>query len=147
VVISEPSPSGGTAELASNSHEPPALRKAPAAAEARVPGLDSVDEVLEIGEEHLRAAELEEALEMAIRALRLLEDARDAPGIGTQTARAEVMVATVHIAHARKEAAIRSFQRALRADEHLELDPSTTSPKVLDALEEAQSELDWAGAD
>ena len=94
-----------------------------------IPNPDSaqIDEVLASGEQHLRAAEFDEAFEMAMRALRFLASAPDTAGVGTQIARAETIAATVHIAHARKGAAIRSLQRALRADEHLELDPAATS--------------------
>jgi tetratricopeptide (TPR) repeat protein len=101
-----------------------------------------VDEALALGEEHLHSANLDEALEMAIQALRLLEGAPDAPGAGTRLARAEVIVATVHIAYARREAALQSLRRALRADPQLELDPGTTSPKLLRIFEEARSEFD-----
>ncbi len=104
--------------------------------------IEDVDEVLTSGEEHLRAAEFDQALEMALQALRFLENAPYTAGFGTQIARAEMLAATVHIAHARKRAAIQSLQRALRADEHLELDPAATSPKVIGFLEEAQAELD-----
>ena len=97
---------------------------------------------LALGEEHLQVAEFDEALEMAIQALRLLEEAPEAPGAGTRFARAEVIVATVHTAYAREEAAIESLRRALRADQHLELDPGTASPKLLRIFEEVRSEFD-----
>lgn len=106
------------------------------------PRVDAIDEVLTSGEEHLRAAEFDEALESAMQALRFLENAPNTAAVGTQVARAEMLAATVHIAHARQGAAIRSLQRALRADEHLEIDPAATSPKVIAFLEEAQAELD-----
>jgi hypothetical protein len=98
--------------------------------------------MLVVGEGHLRAAEVDEALEIAIRALRLLEEASESPGVGTRIARAEVLAATVHIAYERRDSAIRSLRHALRADQHLELDPGTTAPKLLRAFEEARSELD-----
>jgi LysM repeat protein len=142
VVIATRAPLGRTAALALSSREPPDLRAESAAAETPALGIDAVDEVLATGEGHLRAAEFDEALEMAVHALRLLEDAPDEPGVGAQIARAEVLAATVHIAYARTEAAIRSLQRALRADEHLRLDPGAISPKVIEVLEEAQSQLD-----
>jgi hypothetical protein len=79
---------------------------------------------------------------MAPRALRLLEEASEAPGVGTRISRAEVLAATVHIAYERRDSAIRSLRHALRADQRLELDPGTTAPKLLRAFEEARSELD-----
>jgi len=141
-LVTIPVPPGGTAELFLASRESPDLRAVAAPVSAADPGLDSVDEMLVVGEGHLRAAEVDEALEMAIRALRLLEEASEAPGVGTRIARAEVLAATVHIAHERRDSAIRSLRHALRADQHLELDSGTTAPKLLRAFEEARSELD-----
>lgn len=141
LVIATSASPGRTADLPSSPREPPDPRAESAPAERPAPDMDTVDEILASGEEHLRAAELDEALEMAVHALRLMEDTRSEAGVGAQLARAEVLAATVYIAQARRETAIRSLQRALRADEHLQLDPATTSPKVIEALEEAQSQL------
>ena len=141
-LVTIPAPSERAAELTRASDEPPDLRAGSAPVNAADPGLDSVDEVLAIGEDHLQAAEVDEALEMALLALRLLEDAPEAPGVGTRIARAEVLAATVHIAYERRDAAIRSLRRALRADQHLELDPGAASPKLLRVFEEARSQLD-----
>jgi LysM repeat protein len=105
-------------------------------------GWKSIDEALALGEDHLRAAELDQSLEMANQALRLLAEAPAAPATRTRVARAEVIAATVHIAYAREEAALECLRRALRADPHLQLDPAATSPKLLRIFEEARSDLD-----
>ena len=123
-------------------HEPVDRRAPSPSRSAPDPDLESIDEALALGEDHLEVAEFDEAMEMAIQALHLLEEAPDAPGAGARFARAELIVATVDVAYAREEAAIQSLRRALQADPHLELDPATASPKLLRIVEEARSDRD-----
>jgi hypothetical protein len=84
------------------------------------------------------------ALEVGADALAELEAAsgRDAE----RRVRLEVLSATASIALGRDEAAHRSFERALRADADLELDPASTSPKVVRHLEATRRRLAAAPA-
>jgi hypothetical protein len=89
-------------------------------------------------EAQVRAAQFERAL-AAAPALR--SRLARAPAGGTRTsliAQAEVLVATAEIALGRSDAADASLKRALAADPQLSLDPSTTAPKVLRALDAAR---------
>lgn len=145
--MSAPAPPGPAGEPAAGPPDGPDSPSPAAPERTPSPGPDSVDDVLASGEEHLRAAELDEALARAEEALGLLGDANGEPGAGARIARAEVLAATVHVAYARREAALRSLRRAVRSDAHLQLDLGNTSPKVLAVLDEARSQLDGTGAD
>lgn len=91
-------------------------------------------------EEKVRTAQFEQALAGAPR---LRERLARAPAGGTRTsliAQAEVLTATAELALGRTDAANASLRRALAADPSLALDPASTPPKVLRALETARGE-------
>jgi len=86
-------------------------------------------------EAQVRSAQFERAV-AAAPALR--SRLARAPEGGTRTsliAQAEVLVATAELALGRSDAAGASLKRALAADPQLALDPATTAPKVLRALD------------
>ena len=89
-------------------------------------------------EAHVRSAQFEQALAAAPALRKRLERA---PAGGTRTsliAQSEVLVATAELALGRGDAADKSLRRALAADPALVLDPATTPPKVIRALESAR---------
>ena len=91
-------------------------------------------------EQKVRTAQFEQAL---ARAPSLRARLAHAPAGGTRTsliAQAEVLTATAELALGRGDDADASLRRALAADPSLALDPATTSPKVLRALEAARGE-------
>lgn len=91
-------------------------------------------------ESSLREARFEQALARADDARRLL-DGLPGDELGSSLrARVEVLSATAHIALGDQDAARRSFSRALASDPGLRLDPMKTSPKVMQALNDARSE-------
>ncbi|MDH3685779.1 MAG: hypothetical protein OEP95_06105, partial [Myxococcales bacterium] len=93
---------------------------------------DSLSEAVDRAEAELRAARFEEALAGAREARAL---AREFGAEATDPVlRACVVEATVHVALDDRDAARHSFARALEIDPALELDPTSTSPKVLEVL-------------
>jgi len=91
-------------------------------------------------EEHVRTAQFEQALAAAPALRKRLERA---PAGGTRTsliAQSEVLTATAELALGRGDAAEHSLRRALAADPRLTLDPATTPPKVLRALDAARGD-------
>jgi hypothetical protein len=89
-------------------------------------------------EERVRTAQFEQAIATA-PALR--QRLANAPAGGTRTsliAQAEVLTATAELALGKSGAAEKSLRRALAVDPALALDPATTPPKVLRALESAR---------
>ena len=110
----------------------------------------ALDARLRTADELLRTARFDEALAETERArpdLAALE-ARSGPGTeaSAQRVRLEVLAATACIALGREEAARQSFERALRADADLELDPARTPPKVVRGLAETRRRLAAAPA-
>ena len=96
----------------------------------------------EIGslEAQVRSAQFERAV-AAGPALRSRLSRAPAGGTRTSlTAQTEVLVATAELALGRTAAADASLKRALAADPQLALDPATTAPKVLRALDAARGE-------
>jgi hypothetical protein len=90
-------------------------------------------------DEKVRTAQFEQAL-ATVPGLR--SRLARAPTGGTRTsliAQTEVLAATAELAVGRSDAADASLRRALAADPALELDPSTTAPKVLRALAAARA--------
>ncbi len=88
----------------------------------------------------MRNAQFEQAL---ARAPDLRARLEKAPRGGTRTsliAQAEVLVATAELALGHVDKADASLKRALAADPALTLDPTSTPPKVLRALDAARAE-------
>lgn len=92
----------------------------------------AMSEAVERAEAELRAARFEQALASAREAHAL------ARALGAESSdpvlRVYLIEATVHVALDDRDAARHSFARALEIDPALVLDPSSTSPKVLDVL-------------
>jgi len=89
-------------------------------------------------EEQVRRAQFEQALASAPG---LRSRLARAPAGGTRAsliAQAEVLTATAELALGRSDAAAASLHRALAADPALTLDPASTPPKVLRALDAAR---------
>jgi LysM repeat protein len=138
-----PRPSGGTSVSAaprSTSRHAAARKAAPAdttraALEKRLRSADAL----------VRAARFEEALtetEKARAPLGRLEASASADAsTRAQRVRLELLAATASIALGRDAAAEQSFERALRADADLELDPARVSPKVVRRFDETRRRL------
>jgi len=91
-------------------------------------------------DEHVRSAQFEQAIAGAAALRKRLERA---PAGGTRTsliAQSEVLLATAELALGRAGDANKSLRRALAADPALALDPATTPPKVLRALDAARGD-------
>ena len=127
-------------ELNTNADEVRRLRLALARyAEASA---ESLDGLLDAAEAELREARFEGALELMDEARRMLAISRGDARVAERAARLETAHAVAQVALGQTDAAVTSFERALRADPDMELDPSTSSPKLLRAFEAAK-----AGAD
>lgn len=128
---------------------PIAPRPAHALRDARAPArlvqerqreLARVETLLGEADEHLRTARFERVLAVAGRA----RDRLDALGTGGDLRdprlRLEVLAATASVALGQEDAARAALGRALAIDPRFELDATTTSPKVLRALDAARAE-------
>ncbi len=100
--------------------------------------LAAADGLLDQAETLLREARFEEALDRAARARAALPRA-DGAALRARRARAEVVTGTAEVALGREGDARESFQRAVRTDPSLKLDPAQTSPKVLRAFDAAKA--------
>jgi len=98
-------------------------------------GARPIDALLLRAETALAGAQFERAQQLALAARGELKH----EGETTQRVRLEVIDATIEVAYGRDEAAVESLERALAADPDLALDPSSTTPKLLAALEIARS--------
>ena len=76
-------------------------------------------------------ARFEQALEGAEALREMLASLQDAERY-PRLARLEVVAATVYVAFGDSAAALASLERALGANPSIELDPQTTSPKVME---------------
>jgi hypothetical protein len=103
------------------------------------PDWKPADEALGAAEAQLRGADFEAALATATRVRQQLPSSASTAGARERRARAEVVAATAEVALGREDAARKSFTRALAANPKLELDPATTSPKVLRAFDSARA--------
>jgi len=127
-------------ELSSSAEEMRRLRLALArSAEASA---ESLDGLLDAAEAELREARFEGALELMEEARRMLARSRGDARVAQRAARLETAHAVAQVALGQTDAAVTSFERALRADPGLKLDPSTSSPKLLRAFEAAKAGLD-----
>lgn len=107
----------------------------------------ALDVQLHNADELVRTARFDEALAETERARPALAELEATSGRDAERrVRLEVLSATASIALGRDEAAHQSFERALRADADLELDPASTSPKVVRHLEETRRRLAAAPA-
>jgi hypothetical protein len=107
--------------------------------EPQPPAHARVRELLREGEASLGAAHFEEALGHTAEARRELEAAGSSAEERALRARLEVLAAIAQVALGDDEAARQSFGRALEAQPGLELDPASTSPKVMRAFEGARA--------
>lgn len=114
------------------SPRPFVIRPKPAAVASKKPATDlgGVDRALGEAENELNQARFARAIELTEQTRRELEGRSDSPDLRDRRARLEVIAATALIALGRSEDAGESFARALRADPELELDPSSTPPKI-----------------
>jgi len=103
------------------------------------PDLAALDADLRYAERLLRAARFEDGLRAAERVTQAASAAGEGTAARTRLARASVLRATAELALGRDAAAQQSLGRALEAEPTLSLDPATTSPKVLRALEAARA--------
>jgi hypothetical protein len=127
-------------ELNSNAEEVRRLRLALArSAEASA---ESLDGLLDAAEAELREARFEGALELMEEARRMLATSRGDAHVAQRAARLETAHAVAQVALGQTDAAVSSFERALRADPELKLDASTSSPKLLRAFEAAKTAAD-----
>ena len=124
--------------------EPIAVARASAApdpvdrAEARRRLLAAVDAELDDGEQRLRQARFEAALETVVRARRRLDRMRAGADLRQRRVRLEVLSATAQVALGDERAARESLTRAIESQPDLVLDPMKTPPKVMRALELAR---------
>lgn len=127
-------------ELSSNAEEVRRLRLALArSAEAST---ESLDGLLDAAEAELREARFDGALELMEEARRMLATSRGDERVAQRAARLETAHAVAQVALGQTDAAVTSFERALRADPELKLDSSTSSPKLLRAFEAAKASAD-----
>ena len=113
------------------SPRPFVIRPKPAAVAAKRPAdLGPIDRALSEAESELNQARFARAVELTEQTRRELEGRSDSPDLRERRARLEVIAATALVALGRSEDAGDSFARALRADPQLELDPSSTPPKI-----------------
>jgi hypothetical protein len=121
--------------------DPPKPTPAPVARAPKpvAPDTSAFDRAFRELEAHVREAQFEAALASADQgraaAARLGSHADPA-----RTAKLEVLAATAALALGRADAASQSFARALDADPGLKLDPASTPPKVMRALDAARAE-------
>lgn len=107
--------------------------------EAAAARLRELRQALEVVEGQVRGARFDEALG-ASRALRTRLESAPRGSVRTDLlVRTEVLAATSELALGRRAEAVTSLERALAANPALELDPTTTSPKVMRALEAARA--------
>ena len=99
-----------------------------------------VEALLVQAEAELRSAHYRTALASAEEALRLLDELlHEGEWQEAQRARGEVVMATAEIALGREDSARERFARTLRRDPSFELDPASTAPKVMRALQAARA--------
>ena len=102
--------------------------------------LAEIDTLLERAGKALDAARFAEAIVSTDQVRSGLVPYPATRTVRTRRVRAEVLAATAAIALGQVEAAERSLGRAIEADPQLALDPMTTSPKVVRALDRARAE-------
>ncbi len=119
---------------------PPALQQRLEA--PRSEALRGAQALVERGESRYRAADFEAALDNALRAQQRAARAPATAPRDSVLARAALLEGMTQTALGLGEAARSSFVRALRFDAQLELDPRSTSPKILLIFRAAQQELD-----
>ena len=114
----------------------PSVSSAPPAAVSGAP----VDALIGMAEEELSAARFDHALHTteAIERLLLAAPASEASATAKRRARMELVRATAYAAVGHTQQVQNALTKALAADPTLELDPATTSPKLLAALEVAR---------
>lgn len=141
-------PHGATRQVAAPPPRPPGagVRRAPVRPATVQPIQEvkraAVDVQLHTADELVRTARFDEALAETERARPALAELEATSGRdAVRRVRLEVLSATASIALGREEAAQQSFERALRADADLELDPARTSPKVVRGLAETRRRL------
>jgi hypothetical protein len=106
---------------------------------ARSAARERAEDLLRQGDERLRSARFEEALDRATAARQALAGLPVQADLQPVLVRAEVLAATAQVALGDDAGARESFTRALAADPALSLDPMKTSPKVMKVLEAARS--------
>ncbi len=111
-----------------------ASRPPPAPPPAPEPAFLAADLLLAQAEAQLDGARFEEALEASDRARAALEPVAGAAGAGERLVQGDVLAATALLALGREAGARERLARALALEPGLELDPATTSPRVLDLL-------------
>jgi hypothetical protein len=119
---------------------PLGVRSAPSTRVVRAPSADwtALRGDVAVLEQQVRAARFDEALAGAPTIRSRLSRAPASRERAELISQAEVLTATAELAVGRGAEAEASLRRALAADPELALDPTTTSPKVMRALESAR---------
>ena len=145
VVTREPDDSPGNAwqqlshPLLLHAQPRPAPAPVARAPQPAAPDTSAFDRALREVEDRVRGAQFEAALASADQG-RTAAAALGANADPARTAQLEVLAATAALALGRAGDAQQSLARALDADPDLELDPSSTPPKVVRALAAARAE-------
>lgn len=112
-------------------HAPAAPERLAAAPRPQRGGFPGLDDLLARADAEVREARFEGAVETIARASRMIDSLPDSARTRPRRARLEVLRATTEVAFGNLVDARASLERALEAEPDLELDPRTTSPKLL----------------
>jgi hypothetical protein len=135
--IAFPAPAPRTAAPSRARRQPTPAPESPAPGQRRP--LEEAERWIRQAEAALRAARFEDALHAAAQARGALGEHPGGAQLAGPRVRLEVAAATAQIGLGEDAAAQESLRRAVEAQPGLRLDPATTSPKVLRALDLARA--------
>jgi hypothetical protein len=139
VVTGPPPPADAEPPTGSLAEQVEAPIRVPRSVARTGPDLAEIDSNLRYAQRLLQAARFEDGLRAAKRAEQGAQAAGEGAAARERQARAAVLCATAEIALGREDDAQQSLGRALDAQPGLSLDPATTSPKIVRALESARA--------